>query len=137
MADITDTKDIYITCFCFRYPDTKICGRNVSQDAVDEYMKNRYPRYDSCDKPCTEMDIQTSLLSKSEISNPRLIFMFGKTVPVSREVLSHSSFSLVAELGGYLGLTLGLSLMHLELPIKIIWHQILLWKSVSSMKQRG
>ena len=103
-------------------------------------MKFRYPRYDTCDKPCTEMDIQTSLVSKSEIPNPRLIFMFGKTVPVSREVLSHSSFNLVAELGGYLGLTLGLSLMHLELPIKMVWHQILLWKrngrkSVSAMKQ--
>ena len=92
-------------------------------------MKYRYPRYDTCDKPCTEMDIQTSLVSRSEAPNPRLIFMFGKTVPVSREVLSHSSFNLVAELGGYLGLTLGLSLMHLELPIKMIWNQILLWKT--------
>ena len=53
--------------------------------------------------------------------------MFGKTVPVSREVLSHSSLNLVAELGGYLGLTLGLSLMHLQLPIKMTWHQIVLW----------
>ena len=44
------------------------------------------------------------------------------------EVLSHSSFNLVAELGGYLGLTLGLSLMHLELPIKMIWHQIMVWE---------
>ena len=129
MADITDTKDIYITCFCFRYPDTKICGRNVSQDAVDEYMKNRYPRYDTCDQPCTKMDITTSLVSKSEIPDPRLIFMFGKTVPVSREVLAHTSLNLVAELGGYLGLTLGLSLMHLELPIKMIWRQVVVWKN--------
>ena len=102
-------------------------------------MKYRYPRYDTCDKPCTEMDIQASLVSKSEIATePRLTFMFGKTVPVSREVLSQSSFNLVAELGGYLGLTLGLSLMHLELPIKMVWRQIVLWKmknqsSVSSM----
>ena len=129
MVDITDTKDIYITCFCIRYPDTKICGRNVSQDAVDEYMKNRYPRYDTCDQPCTKMDIQTSLVSKSEIPDPQLIFMFDKTVPVSREVLAHTSLNLVAELGGYLGLTLGLSLMHLELPIKMIWRQIVIWKT--------
>ena len=101
-------------------------------------MKYRYLPYDTCDNPCNEMDIQTSLVSKSEIPKPRLTFMFGKTVPVSREVLSHSSFNLVAELGGYLGLTLGLSLMHLELPINMVWHQIMLWKtkgqrSVSSM----
>ena len=124
-----DAKDLYITCFCFRSPDTKICGRNVSQDAVDEYMKNRYPRYDTCDQPCTKMDIQTSLVSKSEIPDPQLIFMFDKTVPVSREVLSHTSLNLVAELGGYLGLTLGLSLVHLELPIKMIWRQIVIWKT--------
>ena len=59
--------------------------------------------------------------------------MFGKTVPVSREVLSHSSFNLVAELGGYLGLTLGLSLMHLELPIKMIWRQIVIWKTTGKV----
>ena len=75
------------------------------------------------------MDIVTSLVSKSQIPDPRLIFMFGKTVPVSREVLAHTSLNLVAELGGYLGLTLGLSLMHLELPIKMIWNQVLLWKA--------
>ena len=92
-------------------------------------MKYRYPRYDTCDQPCTEMDIQTSLVSKSEIPEPRLIFIFGKTVPVTREVVAHTSFSLVAELGGYLGLTLGLSLMHLELPIKMIWRQVVVWKT--------
>ena len=54
--------------------------------------------------------------------------MFDKTVPVSREVIAHTSLNLVAELGGYLGLTLGLSLMHLELPIKMIWRQFVVWK---------
>ena len=98
-------------------------------------MKYRYLPYDTCDKPCNEMDIQAkaSLVSKSEIPKPRLTFMFGKTVPVSREVLSHSSFNLVAELGSYLGLTLGLSLMHLELPIKMIWHQIVVWKTTGKV----
>ena len=77
------------------------------------------------------MDIQTILVSKSKIPKSRLTFMFGKAVPVSREVLVHSSFNLVAELGGYLGLTLGLSLVHLELPLKMIWHRIVLWKTRS------
>ena len=114
--------------FNFRNSNTSICARNVSKDAVEEYMKYRYPRYDTCEKPCTEMDIQTSLVSKSKIPEPHLTFMFGKTVPFAREVLAHTSFNLVAELGGYLGLTLGLSLMHLELPIKMVWHQIVVWK---------
>ena len=73
------------------------------------------------------MDIRTNLVSKSKIGKPELSFMFGKTVPVSREVLSHSLFNLIAEIGGYLGLTLGLSLMHLQLPLKMFWQQILYW----------
>ena len=112
-----------------RNSDTRICSSNISADAVTEFMKHRYPRYDTCDKPCTQMDIQTSLVSKSESKNPKLEFTFSRMVPVSKEVLSHSSFSLVAEVGGYLGLTLGLSLMHLELPIKMVWNQVLLWKA--------
>ena len=75
------------------------------------------------------MDIQTSLVSKSEIPDPRLIFMFDKTVPVSREVLTHTSLNLVAELGGYLGLTLGLSLMHLELPLRLLWQKLVALKT--------
>ena len=90
-------------------------------------MADRYPRYETCDKPCTDMDIRANLVSKSKTGKPELSFMFGKTVPVSREVLSHSLFNLIAEIGGYLGLTLGLSLMHLQLPLKMFWQQILYW----------
>ena len=111
-----------------RNVNANICPSTISRAAAEEYLKHRYPKYDTCEKPCTEMDIQTSLVSKAEIPNPRLSFMFGKMVPVSREVLSHSSFNLVAELGGYLGLTLGLSLMHLELPINMVWQQVANWR---------
>ena len=121
-----------ILCNC-RNSNSKICARDVSKAAVKEFMKNRYPRYDTCDKPCTKMDIQTSLVSKSAIpirsDTTQLTFMFGKTVSVSSEVLPRSSFNLVAEVGGYLGLTLGLSLMHLELPIKILWQKIVVWRT--------
>ena len=55
-------------------------------------------------KACTEMDIQTSLVTKSEIPNPQ------NGACLSKEVLSQSHFNLVAEPGSYLGLTLGLSL---------------------------
>ena len=57
------------------------------------------------------------------------MFMFGKTVPVSREVLARSSLNLVAELGGYLGLTLGLSLVHLELPLMLLWQKLVALKT--------
>ena len=119
----------------FRNSDTKICSRNISKDAARAFMADRYPRYETCDKPCTDMDIRTNLVSKSKMGKPQISSMFGKTVPVSREVLSHSLFNLIAEIGGYLGLTLGLSLMHLQLPLKMFWQQILFW--AQSKKEAG
>ena len=101
-----------------------ICSSNLSEFAIEEYLKQRYTKYNSCAKPCTVVDIQSTLVSKTESSKPRLMFMFGKTVPVSREVLAFSSLNLVAELGGYLGLTLGLSLLHLELPLRLLWQKL-------------
>ena len=95
-------------------------------------MKQRYIHYDACAKPCTLVNVQTTLVSKesSESSNPRLVFMFGKTVGVSKEILGHTSLKLVAELGGYLGLTLGLSLVHLELPLRLLWNQFVARKKI-------
>ena len=90
-----------------------------------EYLKHRYTNYNSCEKPCTEVDIQTTLVSKSESSNPRLMFMFGKTIDVSREVLAYTPFNLVAELGGYLGLTLGFSFLDISLPFGLIWQKLM------------
>ena len=113
----------------FRDPNTRICSRNLSKPAVEEYLKERYTKYNSCAKPCTVVDIQSTLVSKTESSKPRLMFMFGKTVPVSREVLAYSSLNLVAELGGYLGLTLGLSLVHLELPLRLLWQKLVASKT--------
>ena len=118
----------------FRDPNTKICSRNLSKPAVEEYLKQRYIKYNSCAKPCTVVDIQSTLVSKNESSKPRLMFMFGKTVPVSREVLAYSSLNLVAELGGYLGLTLGLSLVHLELPLRLLWQKLVASKTKKQMK---
>ena len=120
----------FCSCFYFRNQNTRICSRNVSKSAVEEYLKQRYTKYNSCSKPCTVVDIQSTLVSKSksESSNPRLMFMFGKTVAVSRDVLAYSSLNLVAELGGYLGLTLGLSLMHLEMPLRLIWQKLVAWR---------
>ena len=48
-------------------------------------------------------------------------FFFSKDVSVSQEVLDYSFLSLVAELGGYLGITLGVSLLHLEAAMYFIF----------------
>ena len=77
--------------FCVRDPSTRLCPRNVSKDAIEEYMKQRYILYNSCAKPCTVLNIQTTLVSKSETSKSRVMFMFGKTVTVSTEILARTS----------------------------------------------
>ena len=122
-------KSIAYVLLYLRDPNARICSRNVSKSAIEEYLSQRYTKYNSCAKPCTVVDIQSTLVSKTESLKPRIMFMFGKTIPVSREVLAFSSLNLVAELGGYLGLTLGLSLLHLELPLRLLWHKLVAWKA--------
>ena len=85
------TTRILPVLFCVRDPSTRLCPRNVSKDAIEEYMKQRYIHYNSCAKPCTVLNIQTTLVSKSESSKSRVMFMFGKTVTVSTEILARTS----------------------------------------------
>ena len=100
-------------------PGTEICKADKSRAASDVYLDSRYPEMEICDKPCTRLDIKTSLVSKTEQPG-KIKFFFGKDIAVSEEVLDYHFLSLVAELGSYLGLTLGVSLLNLETVLKHI-----------------
>ena len=94
------------------------------------YQEHHYPRLDLCSTPCTVLDIRTSLVSKKRDSKARLEFMLGKDMPVLQQVLEHTFLSLVAELGGYLGITLGLSLLHVEQALQYVYIRVTSARSV-------
>jgi len=66
------------------------------------------------------MAVTGMLTSKEECkacSNKAVSLVFGKSVPVSREMHAYPFLSLLAEVGGYLGLTLGVSLTDLRTAV--------------------
>ena len=66
------------------------------------------------------MGVTGMLTSKEECStctNKAVTLVFGKSISVSREVLAYPLLSLLAEVGGYLGLTLGVSLSDLRTAV--------------------
>ena len=99
------------------------------------YHGIRYPNLDFCPKACSKMKINTITTAREkDWTDTRVILTFRKEIPVSREVFSYTLLSLVAEVlqclctdpralallthfalqvGGYLGLTVGLSLYSL------------------------
>ena len=58
------------------------------------------------------MRISTVYLARGEnnLQNNYVTFTFGKLIEVTVEVKSYKFLNMVAEIGGYLGLTLGVSL---------------------------
>ena len=95
-------------------PSTTICKSDVSFAANKLYMKNRYIPYNACKRPCTKMKIQLNYQSKVPTKG-EVRFYLDKTILNSKQVKSFTDLHLVAEVGGYLGLTLGVSLLDMRI----------------------
>ena len=97
-------------------PEAAICGSNSSVAANSLFRKERYPPYDLCDRPCTTMSIGVVSMSKESESQSviEVQFILSTVIETSSQVLAKTLLSLMADLGGYLGLTLGLSLLDLN-----------------------
>ena len=80
-------------------------------------MENRYPPHKVCQVPCTTMNIKLALKSKSMIPDRTINFVLYKDLEVVSEVMSKTVLTVMAEIGGYLGLTLGISLLDLKILI--------------------
>ena len=104
----------------------------LSVEAARFVYENRYAPYDVCKTPCESMKVYTSLKYKiNDINDPSVTIIFPRYITVTIETFVHSFITLgnmkyyshcpvskfsdlVAELGGYLGMILGVSLLHLE-----------------------
>ena len=109
-----------------------VCKIIFSFEAAQFVYEKRYASYDTCKTPCETMKVYTSLKYKiNDINDPSVTIIFPRYITVTIETFVHSFitlgnmkyygsctatkfFDLVAELGGYLGMILGVSLLHLE-----------------------
>ena len=91
-----------------------ICSSNQSVSANRILMENRYPPYNVCQRPCTDMRLQLILLGRIKDKENIVKFTLSTEIEKSSEIQAKSAMNLLAELGGYLGLTLGVSLLDLK-----------------------
>ena len=101
-----------------------ICGPDTSKSAAASYLEHRYDLPPPCSKACTTMDVsiwQTSMTKNyDETVFAEVAFRFPDKINIFQEVESYEILDLVADLGGYLGLTLGLSLLDITGPVNNI-----------------
>ena len=103
-----------------------ICGPDTSKAAAALYYKHRDDLPPSCSMGCTTMDVTImAAASSQQHKNLRenfaeVKFRFKEKIKIFQEVESYEFLDLVADLGGYLGLTLGLSLLDITGPINNI-----------------
>ena len=107
-----------------------VCNSSIGAEAFKFYHKNRYATYQECVNPCKIMTVTTISKFKLFKSTYDVEIYVPRQVEVTREVFVKSVlslgkvlywlyivvlwFSLVAEIGGFLGMILGVSIMDME-----------------------
>ena len=96
--------------------------------AAMEYRSHRYDQPPSCSRPCTSMEVTTNYAFKRKNENKdidsEVRFLFPAKIKVYTEVEAYQVMSLVADIGGSLGLTLGLSLTDIVKPFNALMAKI-------------
>ena len=104
---------------------TKICETpNQSLKAVREYDYLRASGQSTIgDTPCTGMDIYLGLpfISKTDKNVGYIKLYLKSTVKIKSTVLDYQFLSLVAELGGYVGLLLGISCVKILITLNSVF----------------
>ena len=83
-----------------------------------EYLSNE--AIGSCGIPCSIMDINFGypIIDTANIDEAYVKLYFKMAVNIHRNILAYSTLSFLAEVGGYIGLLLGFSLLDLSKVIK-------------------
>ena len=72
-------------------------------------------RIDDCLNPCTNLKIRLEKVEFGKVvGETRAKFMFDQYIRVTTSYVSYTGLELMAEVGGYVGLFLGLSVYHLS-----------------------
>ena len=109
--------DLATRCTNYRQlePTVRICSSNVSGEANRLYLENRYPKEIICRSPCTSMKVQVTLQDKTQndANFGSVRFRFRMKVAITREIYNKTFLMVLAEIGSYLGMTIGVSLLDL------------------------
>ena len=88
-----------------------VCNATSSKAANTAYLAHRLPPVVL--QPCTVMSVTTSLMAHTTHTKAEVILGFGEKIRVHKEVIPYSFTNLVAEVGGFIALILGVSFMDL------------------------
>ena len=66
-----------------------------------------------CPQPCTRLGIVDKLIGREPSPNHQIILIFAPEVEVAKSVLTVTGINLMSNLGGILGLMLGLGLLQI------------------------
>ena len=106
---------------------SEICNKpNKSMSAVELYDFLRSSGQSNiCGTPCEGMDVYLGLpfISKTEQNWGHIKIYLKSTVKIKRTVLDYTFLSLVAEVGGYVGLLLGISVVKLVMNMNSFFTQ--------------
>ena len=99
----------------FGYEVNNICtDQNNSKNALDLYYDIYLKKFTikDCLYPCTFM--KTAFRSKTKMVPQGLILIFNKFIRVTTTKHVYDELEMIAEIGGYIGLFLGVSVFHLK-----------------------
>ena len=83
-------------------------------------------RIDNCLNPCTNLKVRLDKVEFGKlVGATRAKFMFDQYIRVTTSYVSYTGLELVAEVGGYVGLFLGLSVYHLSHAFNTFLHYML------------
>lgn len=97
---------------------SKICTNlGKSRKAFKIYKDNRRNQNSNCPNSCTFTDVNLGPpIIENYVTQPRqasAVFYFRKDVKTSTEYLIYTQLSMIAEIGGYVGLCLGISFVNI------------------------
>ena len=97
----------------FGYNKNNICTNSTLAKQANEYLEKTFKTYsDNCLNPCNYFLINAIKMSEVNRTKPYAILRlsFNEYIKTTTSYYSYLTLSMVAEIGGYVGLFLGVSL---------------------------
>ena len=94
----------------------KTCSEpNLSKRAFQIYQENRRNQNGICPNSCnfTDVNLNPPIVENRQKSTAETVFYFKRDIKTSNEYFLYTELSMIAEIGGYVGLMLGVSFINI------------------------